>query len=84
VIEACCGRASELAASPSELISENYWHRRFAGDPAVLGKDIRLNGALVTIIGITPLTFTGTSVAVPNFWSAQSLSADTPARHSAA
>ena len=60
--------ASELAASPSVLISENYWQRRFAGDPAVLGKSIRLNGALFTIIGITPLNFTGTSVAVPNFW----------------
>jgi putative ABC transport system permease protein len=60
--------ASELAASPSVLISENYWQRRFAGDPAVLGKSIRLNGALFTIIGITPLNFTGTSIAVPNFW----------------
>ena len=60
--------ASELAASPSVLISENYWQRRFAGDPAVLGKSIRLNGALFTIIGITPRNFTGTSVAVPNFW----------------
>ena len=60
--------ASELAASPSVLISENYWQRRFAGDPAVLGKSIRLNGAPFTIIGITPLNFTGTSIAVPNFW----------------
>jgi predicted permease len=60
--------ASELAASPPVLISENYWQRRFAGDPAVLGKSVRLNGAVFTIIGITPLNFTGTSIAVPNFW----------------
>ena len=60
--------ASELVTSPSVLISENYWQRRFAGDPAVLGKSIRLNGALFTIVGITPLNFTGTSIAVPNFW----------------
>ncbi len=60
--------ASELAATPSVLISENYWQRRFAGDPAVLGKSIRLNGALFTIIGITPRNFVGTSIAVPNFW----------------
>ncbi|MPZ18273.1 MAG: FtsX-like permease family protein [Luteitalea sp.] len=59
---------SELATSPSVLISENYWQRRFAGDPAVLGKSIRLNGGAFTIIGITPANFTGTSVAVPNFW----------------
>jgi predicted permease len=58
----------ELAASPSVLISENYWKRRFAGDPAVLGKSIRLNGTAFTIIGITPHNFTGTSVVAPDFW----------------
>jgi predicted permease len=56
------------AASPSVLISENYWRRRFAGDPAVLGKTIHLNGAAVNIIGITPHNFVGTSVGVPAFW----------------
>jgi predicted permease len=59
---------SELAASPSVLISDNYWRERFAGDPAVLGKTIRLNGAAFTIVGITPADFTGTSIAVPNVW----------------
>ncbi len=73
-VEPARGRAfdamdpSELARSPSVLISENYWRRRFASDPAVLGKSIRLNGALFTIVGITPLDFTGTSVVVPNVW----------------
>jgi putative ABC transport system permease protein len=60
--------ASELAATPSVLISENYWQRRFASDPLVLGKTVRLNGAAFSIIGITPMDFTGTSIAVPNFW----------------
>jgi predicted permease len=59
---------SELAAAPSVLISENYWHTKFAGDPAVLGKNVRLNGAAFTIIGITPRDFVGTSVVVPDFW----------------
>jgi putative ABC transport system permease protein len=58
----------ELVASPSVLISENYWRRRFAADPAVLGKTVHLNGAPVTVIGITPHDFVGTSVAVPDFW----------------
>lgn len=58
----------ELAASPSVLISENYWQKRFAGDPEVLGKTIRLNGAPFTIVGITPHDFVGTSVGVPDFW----------------
>ncbi len=58
----------ELAAAPSVLISENYWQRRFAGDPVVLGKSVRLNGVAFTIVGITPHNFMGTSVAVPDFW----------------
>jgi predicted permease len=59
---------SELAASPSVLISDNYWRERFAGDPNILGKSIRLNGAPFSIVGITPADFTGTSIAVPNVW----------------
>ncbi len=59
---------SELAASPSVLISENYWQKRFAGDPSILGKVVRLNGVPFTIIGITPHDFVGTSVATPDFW----------------
>ena len=60
--------SAELAASPAALISENYWQKRFAGDPAVLGKTIRLNNAPFTIVGITPHDFVGTSVGVPDFW----------------
>jgi len=58
----------ELAASPAVLISENYWQRRFGGDPAVLGKTVRLNGVALTMVGITPHDFIGTSVAAPDFW----------------
>jgi predicted permease len=60
--------AAELAASPAVLISANYWHDRFAGDPDIIGKVVRLNGAAFTIAGVTPADFTGTSIAVPNFW----------------
>ena len=59
---------TELARSPSVLISENYWQDRFGGDPGVLGKTIQLNGAEFTIVGITPHNFVGTSIVVPNFW----------------
>jgi predicted permease len=60
--------AAELAATPSVLISENYWQRRFGSDPLMLGRTIRLNGVAFTIIGITPRNFTGTTVMVPDFW----------------
>jgi predicted permease len=60
--------ASELSTSPSVLISENYWQKRFARDPSILGKVVRLNGAAFTIIGITPHDFAGTSMTAPDFW----------------
>jgi predicted permease len=62
------GDSSKLSASPSALISENYWQKRFGGDPAVLGKTIHLNGIAFTIVGITPHNFVGTTVEAPDFW----------------
>ncbi len=64
---------AEVAKAPALLISENYWQTRFAGDPSILGKAIRLNGAAFTIIGIAPHDFVGTSVGVPDFWMPLSL-----------
>ena len=60
--------AADLEAHPALLISENYWQRRFGGDPALLGKSVKLNGAPFTIIGITQHDFMGTNINVPNFW----------------
>src|SRR5262249_45199005 len=40
-------------ATPSVLLSENYWKRRFAGHPAIIGKTVHLNGIAATVIGIT-------------------------------
>jgi predicted permease len=59
---------AEVGATPPVLISENYWKRRFAGNPAMLGKTIRLNAVAVTVIGITPHDFVGTNVGAPAFW----------------
>jgi predicted permease len=56
------------AATPSVLVSENYWKRRFAGDPAIVGKMVYLNGVEVTVIGVTPHDFVGISIATPAFW----------------
>jgi len=60
--------ARDLLASPPALIAENYWQRRFAGDPAMIGRIVHLNGVAVTIVGITPHDFMGTGAAVPDFW----------------
>lgn len=36
------------------ILSENYWKRQFAGDPAILGKTIRLDDELHVIAGVLP------------------------------
>lgn len=51
-----------LGESPVCVISHNYWQRRFAGDPAVIGKTLRLGATPFTIIGVTPPEFFGLEV----------------------
>ena len=46
-------------APPAAVISSKYWHSRFLTDPGVLGKTIRVNNVLVTIVGVLAPGFTG-------------------------
>jgi hypothetical protein len=42
------------------LLSQNaYWMRRFALNPAAIGRTFRYNGRVFTIIGVTPPEFHG-------------------------
>ena len=36
------------------IIGHGIWHRRYAGDPAVLGKTLRIDGRPATIVGVMP------------------------------
>jgi predicted permease len=47
------------AASPVVVLSHHYWQERFAGDPAVIGEQLKLNKTSFTIIGVTPPAFAG-------------------------
>jgi putative ABC transport system permease protein len=48
----------EQAGGPdAAIISDGFWHSHFAGDPAVLGKPLVLDGKSVTIAGILPGSF---------------------------
>jgi predicted permease len=51
-------------APPVAVISSRYWHTRFGTDPAVLGRTIRVNNVIVTIVGVLPPDFTGVQLAV--------------------
>jgi predicted permease len=46
--------------SPVAVISHGFWQRRFASDPAVIGKTIILNSHSFTIIGVAQPGFIGT------------------------
>ena len=39
------------------VLSDGLWHRRFAGDPNLVGNTIRLNGENYTVVGIMPPSF---------------------------
>ena len=47
-------------AHPVVVLSHNFWQRRFAGDPAILGRPLTLNGRAFTVIGVGPPGFRGT------------------------
>src|SRR5262249_47691783 len=56
-------------AHPVIVISYDYWQRRFARDPAIVGKSIAVNGHPFTIIGVAPPDFFGVRVGdAPDVW----------------
>jgi macrolide transport system ATP-binding/permease protein len=52
-------------AHPVAVISEAFWRRTFAADPAVIGRTVLLNGQTFTIVGIAGNGFTGTDIGLP-------------------
>ena len=44
---------------PVGVISYRFWQRRFAGDPAVVGRTLLINRVPVQIVGVTALGFDG-------------------------
>ncbi|HET9531753.1 MAG TPA: ABC transporter permease, partial [Blastocatellia bacterium] len=46
---------------PVIMLSHGCWQRRFEGDPSIIGKDVKLNEASYTVVGIMPEGFQGIS-----------------------
>src|SRR5262249_2436493 len=56
-------------AHPVIVVSYEYWQRRFARDPAIVGKSVAVNGHPFTIIGVAPRDFFGVRVGdAPDLW----------------
>jgi predicted permease len=41
-------------AEPAAVVGESFWQRRLGGDPAVIGRSIRVNGKLLRVVGVMP------------------------------
>lgn len=52
-------------ASQVAVIGYEFWDRRFGQDPGVIGRAIRIEGRLFTIIGVTRRWFTGMTPGAP-------------------
>lgn len=49
------------------ILSHKLWHRRFGGDPAVIGNTITLDGRPFSVVGVMPAGFTFPAPAI-EFW----------------
>ncbi len=56
-------------AHPVTVISHQCWQQRFGGNPAILGKEVIVNGRNFSVIGVAPPGFVGTEIiAAPEMW----------------
>jgi predicted permease len=44
-------------APPACVLGYRFWQRQFGGDPRVLGRELRLNGKVRTVVGVMPRPF---------------------------
>lgn len=46
-------------ADPIIVLTDACWRARFAGDPTIVGQQVKLNGVPFTVVGVTPSGFVG-------------------------
>ncbi len=51
------GHDDRPSAPGVALISDGLWRRQFSADPDVIGRSIRLDGQVFTVVGVMPPTF---------------------------
>jgi ABC-type lipoprotein release transport system permease subunit len=55
-------------ATPTAMVSHEYWQGKMGGDPGVVGRTVVLAGDSYTIIGVTPAGFTGVGLSPVDVW----------------
>jgi len=55
-------------ASDLVVLGNDFWQREFGGDPAIVGRRLRMNRVPVTVIGVAAPGFAGTDLVPASFW----------------
>jgi predicted permease len=50
------------------VVSQEFWERAYASDPAVLGRTLDLGTGVYTVVGVAPAGFTGTDLHPVDVW----------------
>jgi putative ABC transport system permease protein len=53
------------------VLSEPFWRARFNGDPSIVGRELRLDGMMFTVVGVAPKEFQ--ILGKTSIWAARSL-----------
>ena len=61
-IGARLGRVLAPSDVNAAVLSYDFWQRRFAGSPSILGRGIRVNGRAITVVGVLPKGMNGLTV----------------------
>jgi predicted permease len=54
------GEGENAGAEMNVVLGYAFWQKRFGGDRGVIGRHVRVNGKLTTVIGVAPKDFHGT------------------------
>jgi len=48
---------TQPGADRAVILNHKYWKRRFAADPAIIGRQVQIDGRSVTVVGVMPESF---------------------------
>jgi putative ABC transport system permease protein len=60
--------SDQQGASPFIVLSHRLWVLSFKADPTIVGQTIRLNRQPVTVVGVAPEGFQGTTIVAVDLW----------------
>lgn len=58
------GDAATPGARPVVVVSYDFWQSRLGGAPSAIGQPLRINDELLTVVGVAPRRFQGTTLGL--------------------